>query len=242
MAAKPGAGALVALASGVLALAAFVTTTSEGALWSWSDTVLSNPVAKDTPRCKTAEECARQESANRDAHQTVLKPPAWLVFTSELALISLGIVCVVIIVRRFRIRRRLRFDPGKLAPRRAPPEPEQEETDVQALADEIGTQLAVLEAGEPRNAIVAAWIALETAAERAGVPRNPSETPAEFTRRAMAKYHLDEDALLRLADLYREARFSRHRLTPTHLDHARECLRVLVDDLRRGLVRQRGAG
>ena len=42
------------------------------------------------------------------------------------------------------------------------------------------------------------------------------------------------EPLRRLADLYREARFSRHRMTEADADAAREALTGILDDLRQG--------
>jgi hypothetical protein len=139
---------------------------------------------------------------------------------------------VLIIVRRLHLRRREKLLRGKVEATRPQPAEEAPYAEAEELADELEERLAALAGGSPRNAIVAAWIALETAAERAGIEQLETETPTEFTARALARYRLDPDALQRLADLYREARFSRHRLTDHHLGQARDCLTVLTDELR----------
>ena len=45
------------------------------------------------------------------------------------------------------------------------------------LTETTTDQLTALRAGAPRNAIVACWVALEAAVERAGVTRDPARPP-----------------------------------------------------------------
>lgn len=69
----------------------------------------------------------------------------------------------------------------------------------------------LLRQGTPgHDAVVQAWVALETAAAESGMPRLPSETPSEFTARLLAAQHADEDATARLLRLYHHARFAAH--------------------------------
>jgi hypothetical protein len=95
------------------------------------------------------------------------------------------------------------------------------------------SQLALLAEGEPRNAIVAAWLSLETAAAATGLPREPAETSTEYTTRVLHTWDIDPRSLADLAALYREARFSRHTLTEEHRRRAMRDLTTLHDDLRR---------
>lgn len=64
--------------------------------------------------------------------------------------------------------------------------------------------------GPARNAIVACWMQLEADAERAGLPREPAETSAEYTMRVVAAASMDPAPIADLAALFREARFSSH--------------------------------
>jgi hypothetical protein len=93
--------------------------------------------------------------------------------------------------------------------------------------------------GEPRNAIVACWIALEDAVERTGVARDPAETSSEFTERIVALLTVDGLAAQDLAGLYREARFSRHPMGEAHRLRAVTLLTQLADQLQQGLIRRR---
>lgn len=96
-------------------------------------------------------------------------------------------------------------------------------------AEEQRTQLAF--EGEPRNAIVAAWHRFEQQAVRAGIERRAWQTTAEFVLEALDLVGADRGAVARLADLYREARFSDHPMTE---EHRREALAAL-DEIHGGL-------
>lgn len=110
------------------------------------------------------------------------------------------------------------------------PPPEADPEEVVRGADQ---RLALLLEGEPRNAIVACWVDLEAAVERTGLDRRPAETPTELTRRVLTTWEVSPRHLDRLADLYREARFSRHPLHEGHREAAVHHLTALHEDLRR---------
>jgi hypothetical protein len=99
------------------------------------------------------------------------------------------------------------------------------------LAEAVESGLGTVSTGMPANAVVACWLALERAAASAGVPRRESETPAEFTVRVLAAADVSQPLLERLAELYREARFSRHDLPESARAEAREALTVLRGQL-----------
>ena len=80
------------------------------------------------------------------------------------------------------------------------------------LLEAARDRLRDLETGEPRNAIVAAWLGLETSAAATGLPRLPAETSTEYTERVIGVWPVDSARLGDLAALYREARFSVHDL------------------------------
>jgi hypothetical protein len=97
-------------------------------------------------------------------------------------------------------------------------------------AEEQRTLLAV--GGEPRNAIVECWHRFEEQAVRAGVDRRPWQTTAEFVLGALDLVGADRGAVARLADLYREARFSDHPMTDRHRSEALEALDTIHSSLR----------
>ncbi|WP_394613921.1 DUF4129 domain-containing protein [Lentzea sp. JNUCC 0626] len=71
----------------------------------------------------------------------------------------------------------------------------------------------------PRDAVIAAWLALEAAEERL-----PHQTPTEFTER------LGVDAAV-LKDLYQRARFGHEDVTAAQAEQAREELGRIVREL-----------
>ncbi len=102
-------------------------------------------------------------------------------------------------------------------------------------------RLELLETGEPRNAIVAAWLDLERAAGETGLPRDRAETSTEYTARVIGVWEVDPARLGDLAALYREARFSVHPLDEGHRRRAIDDLAVLHADLERVARAQREA-
>lgn len=102
---------------------------------------------------------------------------------------------------------------------------------VNRLAEAVDSSLATVDSGTATDAVIACWVALEEAAASAGVARASSETPAEFTVRVLGVGGISERQLLRLAQLYREARYSTHGSTEDARGQAREALILLRDEL-----------
>lgn len=128
--------------------------------------------------------------------------------------------------------------------RRRPPAPvDERDFDVlpepTRVAREIGRDAAeqrtLLLGGSPRNGIVECWHRFELQAEAAGLARRPSETSSEFTLRMLDLVDADTDAVGSLAALYREARFSGHRLD----EEARARAVTALDAVHAGLLRSR---
>jgi hypothetical protein len=85
----------------------------------------------------------------------------------------------------------------------------------------------------PGDAVIAAWVALERAAGRTGVERDPAATPTEFTVEVLDATRADPAATRALLELYLAARFSAHELTLGDVGRARASLRVIADGLGR---------
>jgi hypothetical protein len=83
-------------------------------------------------------------------------------------------------------------------------------------------------AAAPRDAVTAAWIALEDAAADTGHRRHPAQTPTEFTTTVLDATPADPDAVATLLALYQRARFTTHPVTPQDVDAARDCLERLA--------------
>jgi len=112
---------------------------------------------------------------------------------------------------------------------------------VDRLADAVESGLAAVDSGTATDGVIACWVALEDAAASAGVPRQASETPAEFTVRVLGVGGISESELLRLAQLYREARYSTHGSSEAARTQARAALVRLRDELMAAMARAQPA-
>lgn len=106
--------------------------------------------------------------------------------------------------------------------------------DLVLAATSPGARRVALAEGDPRNAVVACWVALEDAVQQSGMARRPSETAAELAARVLRTWRVPEGTVLELLDLYREARFSRHPVTAAQRDRALSALTEVHDHLRAG--------
>lgn len=86
----------------------------------------------------------------------------------------------------------------------------------------------------PQDAVIAAWVALEEAAGRSGVTRDPAATPTEFTVEVLDRTPADREATRRLLGLYLRARFGEEQTTADDVAAAATAVRTLVDTLAAG--------
>jgi Domain of unknown function (DUF4129) len=169
------------------------------------------------------------------------EPPRWLgaiAFALEILTVA------VVLFLAGRLLRRLRQAWLARPRRRRPPRPEDVDFEVldsaaqvtEVMSDDAEEQRTLLAiGGEPRNAIVECWDRFEQQAVRAGVERQPWQTTAEFVLGMLDLVGADRGAVARLADLYREARFSDHPLTDVHRSEALDALDVIHRSLRQGV-------
>ena len=230
---RPGPGRFAAVAA--LALAA-VLAAAVGAPWGWQtpgwfDDVAQDPVA---PPPDTA--TIRDTSTGPDDLRN-LADTGGMSFDAYL-LVFLGVVVLVVLVvlaRRYlpallaRRRRReiLVTAPGDVSVHAA------EDPVVPELRDAVERAHDDLRApdADPHDAVVAAWVALERAAERAGTRRDPAQTPTEFTSTVLASTRVDADAVATLRGLYHRARFGETPLGVHDLEAARAALARIGADL-----------
>jgi hypothetical protein len=100
------------------------------------------------------------------------------------------------------------------------------------LTAAVDEGLRELDQGGPGAGVVASWVQLERAAADAGTHRSAPDTPSELAARLIDRHGVSPGPLLRLADLYREARFSRHAVPETARAEARSALEQLRSELR----------
>lgn len=165
-------------------------------------------------------------TASPAQHLEPAEMPAWLKALWQ-AVVYLAIAAVVVFLGLviYRILRRVRL------PQTEPEEAGWERMKSARLAEAVDAGLAQLDSGTATDAVVACWVALEAAAASAGVPRDPSETPAEFTVRVLGVGGISEPQLIRLGELYREARYSTHGSSEQARTEARAALLTLRDEL-----------
>ncbi|MBA8794731.1 hypothetical protein FHX74_002350 [Friedmanniella endophytica] len=82
----------------------------------------------------------------------------------------------------------------------------------------------LLRGGDPTDAILTAWLALEEAASSSGVPRQPSETPTEFTVAVVERTGIDPTPIRELLRLYHRARFTAAGAPAGDIETARRCV------------------
>jgi hypothetical protein len=107
------------------------------------------------------------------------------------------------------------------------------------LAAAVEEGLRGLDQGGPGEGVVASWVLLERAAADAGTHRAAPDTPSELAGRLIDRHAVSSAPLLRLADLYREARFSRHELPESARTEARAALEQLRAELEASPVGRR---
>jgi Domain of unknown function (DUF4129) len=139
--------------------------------------------------------------------------PGWVSMLLT-GLLLLGVAAAVVL-RSWLARRRRVPPPG---PRR--------------LAELLEESLADLEGEtDPRRAVIAAWIRMERGLAGAGLPRHAAETPLEYTARVLEGAAVTPAAVRRLADLYEQAKFSRHTIDEEMRRAAVEAVTVIRREL-----------
>ncbi|MEU4364883.1 DUF4129 domain-containing protein [Promicromonospora sp. NPDC023987] len=107
-----------------------------------------------------------------------------------------------------------------------------DDVDLPELQDAVSRALAHLDGhARPRDAVVAAWVALEDAAARAGAHRNPAQTPTEFAGAVLATTPAPPAAVARLRTLYQRARFTDRPIDRATVNQARQALADIARSL-----------
>lgn len=120
----------------------------------------------------------------------------------------------VVIVLRLRRRRTARSRGG---PSRSPY--------AAAVADTVTLSIDDLRRErDPRRAIVAAYARMERAFASLGLPRAVGQTSVEYMRRVLSQAAAPPAPVVELTELFQEAKFSQHPLTPRDRDDALQAL------------------
>jgi hypothetical protein len=115
--------------------------------------------------------------------------------------------------------------------RRAEPPEVDDEVTPRPLAEAVAAGLRELDQGGAGEGVVACWVLLERSAADAGTHRAAPDTASELVGRLIDRHPVSSGPLLRLADLYREARYSRHQLPESARTEARAALEQLRAEL-----------
>jgi hypothetical protein len=152
---------------------------------------------------------------------------SWMRYVAIGVAMAIAVAVVWWLVRRFRMTRL----PEPVVVRRIEGVAGSAEIpQVPVLQQGVRQARRVLDEGtDPDDAIIAAWMTLETAAADAGVRRRPSQTPTEFAIAILERTSADSVAVQRLLGLYRQSRFSRRLSTPDDVAEAVRCLGVLAN-------------
>ncbi len=101
----------------------------------------------------------------------------------------------------------------------------------QALSDALQLSDEGAGNGDARATVIRAWITVEAVFRAHGVPREPSEAPFEYARRAPPRLGVAAAPLERLAELYEWARFSTHEVSDDMRVRALTGLRSIRDEV-----------
>jgi Domain of unknown function (DUF4129) len=169
------------------------------------------------------------EPAGDTADTSGAEMPDILVVAIWLAILGLAASAAMLWVLAIRPRLGL---PGRAAPREvAGAAPASDAVDPARLAAAVDAGLRELADGGPGEGVVACWVQLERAAADAGTHRSQPDTPSELAGRLIDRHDVSPVPLLRLADLYREARYSRHVLPESARTEARAALEQIAAEL-----------
>jgi hypothetical protein len=101
-----------------------------------------------------------------------------------------------------------------------------------ALAQAVDESLDDLRAEpDPRRAVIAAYARLERVLTAHGLPRKPSEAPAEYLARMLDDLSVTPRAARRLTSLFERAKFSQHAVGTERKEEAISALETVRDDL-----------
>jgi hypothetical protein len=219
--------AAVALMIGVAAVALVVLASAGGSVRPVSESTISaspRPLPTETPTDAVTIPNAGSPPPSKEAKPVEL--PQWLkALWQAVVYVAAALLALFLLRALYRLIRKVEL-----------PELEDHDTDwerirVDRLAEAVESGLAAVESGTATDAVIACWVALEDAAASAGVARQPSETPAEFTIGVLRVGGISEPELLRLAELYREARYSTHGSSEDARNQARAALIRLREEL-----------
>ncbi|WP_404392859.1 DUF4129 domain-containing protein [Humibacillus xanthopallidus] len=220
-------GVLVAVACGIVVMAALVVAAVARPVALLSRPDVSIPLPPVPSIATSSRPTPTSTSTATQSEIAPSDPSPFLIALVQIVLVLTAVIVMAVLIRILvalwrRPRITLHEDPSFEIP----------DVPVELLRS-ADQRVELLRTGAPRNAIVAAWLDLETAVAATGLPRDPAETSTEFTERVIGTWDIDRLRLGDLAALYREARFSVHELDESHRERALRDLETLHADLAR---------
>ncbi|MEU6971063.1 DUF4129 domain-containing protein [Kitasatospora aureofaciens] len=97
-----------------------------------------------------------------------------------------------------------------------------------ALAEAVASGRRALEGTDARAAVIACYAAMEGSLAASGLPRHAWESPTELLRRALSDARIDAAGARELTALFREARYSTHRMDDDQVRRARTALDAIA--------------
>lgn len=224
---------VVVLMLGVAAIALVVLASAGGSVRPYSESTASAS-PRELPTLKPGEGTPPPAATPPPKLEIKhVEMPAWVQVVWEALFYTVLTLFVLFLLRAlFRMLNKVELPtPGR-------DDADWERVKVDRLAEAVESGLAAVDSGTATDGVVACWVALEGAAASAGVGRQDSETPAEFTVRVLGVGGVSEPELLRLAQLYREARYSTHGSSEDARTQARAALVRLRDELAAAISRR----
>lgn len=219
---------------GVAAVALVVLASAGGSVRPVSESTLSATPRELPTRTPSAIVNAPTPVDGPEGKQVEpVEMPGWLTALWQAAVYAISTLLLLFLIRAlYRFVRKVELPTTEIE------DSDWERMKVDRLAEAVESGLVAVDSGTATDGVIACWVALEDAAASAGVPREPSETPAEFTVRVLGVGGISEPELLRLAQLYREARYSTHGSSEEARTEARAALVRLRDDLSAAVAAQ----
>lgn len=186
-----------------------------------------------TPRPPQVRQQLQPDGAAK-SHPLHLSPhlhlPAWLLSAAgQLLLAGLVILVVVLVIRwvpGFRIEDRARNESG------LPPTGSDGRRLGEQASRTVQQALVGLRRGDREQAIINCWLRLQELVESVGYQASDWQTSSELVASWQRVLPVSRPALEELAELYREARFSSHRMSDESVQRATAALSRLHAELR----------
>ncbi|MEV7601273.1 DUF4129 domain-containing protein [Kitasatospora sp. NPDC089797] len=107
-----------------------------------------------------------------------------------------------------------------------------------ALAEAVASGRRALAGTDARAAVIACYAAMEGSLADSGLPRHPWESPTDLLSRLLSDERIDAAAARELTALFREARYSTHRMDDGQVRRARTALDAIAARLAEARARE----